>query len=289
MEFGDYIVLNQFIGHYDISEIYVNLLAGTLLFLASAATLLITHIRFLFEWQFQGNTITIRTDQTEIFSIRSPVLKGFTLAVNTQPGLLGWKSITAGIFLIGLVGLGEAMEHLVKTQFNSVLFHYLHIIAAPLALYHIREGITFHAARKPEPVIMPKVILSIVAILFISSFFAGLTETSVGNKVEEYFLYIIVIPISIYFGMIFSLVRKLYKDHPIYVPTVAAMVVFITLATIFALIARFAYFLDYPELYVLSHSLKDLSLAVSAAGVLMYTAGTLVMRRQLGFWRVQAT
>jgi hypothetical protein len=275
--------LNSYIDNYAYSEFYVNILSSTILLLASFLTIMLAHfkIKVKTEYGAGGDTISIRTDKTLLFSIRSPILKGFTISLETEPGLLGWRSITGGILFAGLIGLGEVMEHFASSFFSAYFFHYLHIIAAPASLYFFHRGIRKHARKIREPIIMPKVILAMLVTFLISGALSILSMSSFGPFVERYFLSFIIFPMLVFYVIMFRMIWELYDDIPLFVPLVYAMVAFTTLSSFFMLLARLAFILDYFEIYVVLNTLKDLSLAVTAAGIIMYAVGVRVMKRQL--------
>ncbi len=106
VEFGaDKLLIGQLVDHHGLMEIYAHLYASAFLFIASLISVYILY---------------------KILVDESP----FT-----------WPGITSGMIAVGLIGLGEAAEHFFPTDpFSHDFFHYMHMIAAPVALYFLYIG-----------------------------------------------------------------------------------------------------------------------------------------------------
>lgn len=101
------VLINQFIGHHKMMEIYAHMYAATFLFIASLISVYIL----------------------------------YKLLIN-ESSPFTWPGITSGIIAVGLIGLGEAAEHFFPTDpFGYGFFHYMHMIAAPIALYFLYIGV----------------------------------------------------------------------------------------------------------------------------------------------------
>ncbi len=105
-KFGpDKLLINQFIGHHGMSEMYTHMYASIFLFIVSLISVYIL----------------------------------YRILVDESP--FTWPGITAGMVAVGLIGLGEAAEHFFPTDpFGHNFFHYMHMIAAPVALYFLYVG-----------------------------------------------------------------------------------------------------------------------------------------------------
>lgn len=101
------VLINQFIGHHKMMEIYAHMYAATFLFIASLISVYIL----------------------------------YKLLIN-ESSPFTWPGITSGIIAVGLIGLGEVAEHFFPTDpFGYGFFHYMHMIAAPIALYFLYIGV----------------------------------------------------------------------------------------------------------------------------------------------------
>ncbi len=105
-KFGaDKLLVDQFIGHHGMSEMYAHMYASIFLFIVSLISVYII----------------------------------YRILVDESP--FTWPGITAGMVAVGLIGLGEAAEHFFpKDPFGHSFFHYMHMIAAPVALYSFYVG-----------------------------------------------------------------------------------------------------------------------------------------------------
>ena len=99
------VLIEQFVDHHGMMEIYSHFYASFFLFFASLISVYIL----------------------------------YRLLVDESP--FTWPGITTAMIAIGLIGLGEGMEHLFPNDpFTHDFFHYLHMIAAPIALYFLYIG-----------------------------------------------------------------------------------------------------------------------------------------------------
>jgi hypothetical protein len=288
ISFENGLFVGQLLGSYGMSEVYVDIISGIFLFLASIIGILVAHFSFGAKIMI-GHTVTFKTEQTELVSIRSPFLRGFKVTFKIEPGLLGWQSASVGILYTGLIGLGESLEHIPQSPFISNFFHYIHILAAPIALYFFYKALWHHHKKIREPVLLPSVIMATAILFLFTGVLAGLSEMQFGYLIEESFLYITIIPTLIFFGIVVKLVVNIYEKHLIFIPTISAIALSTTLVAFFILLGRFSDFLEYPKIYLFSTAMKDILLSTTGATILIYTIGVRVMKKQLDELREQLT
>ena len=93
------VLVNQFVDHKALGEIYVHFAATMFLFAASLLAIFVVWLNFGRRGQ-------------------------------------GWFALRMGIFFIGLIGLGEFSEHFFSPKGHD-FFHYLHMLAAPMSLFFL--------------------------------------------------------------------------------------------------------------------------------------------------------
>ncbi len=99
------LLIDQFFDHHGLMEIYAHIYAAMFLFVASLISVYLL----------------------------------YRILVDESP--FTWTSITSGMVTVGVIGLGEAAEHFFPTDpFTHSFFHYMHMIAAPTALYFLYVG-----------------------------------------------------------------------------------------------------------------------------------------------------
>ena len=239
------LIANQFIDHHGMMEIYSHLFASTFLFIASLIAL------YLFY---------------------KTLIKGSSHS---------WTHIGAGIVGVGLIGLGEAAEHFfLESPFGNGVFHYLHMIAAPIALYLFYIGITEFieedqiiskfGSKKKSGTLSIKQILLIYAAMFIAvAVLASISVKPWDPKVEGPFLYAALIPTLI---LAFILVLKSEEVTEsivmIFIPIIAVLVSLLALDIWFG---RYVDIWGNAPLYVITHNIQNV-LHVLNGGVLLLFA-----------------
>ncbi|MFQ6136401.1 MAG: hypothetical protein ACE5PM_04385 [Candidatus Hydrothermarchaeales archaeon] len=98
------LLIEQFFDHHGMMEIYAHIYASAFLFLASLVAVYILYRMLVMESPFT------------------------------------WLGVIAGMIAVGLIGLGEAAEHFFPDPFAHDFFHYMHMIAAPVALFFLYRG-----------------------------------------------------------------------------------------------------------------------------------------------------
>ncbi len=259
---------------------YLDLSLGLFLVISSAIAILVAHASYGARLTISGNYLALTKDKTMLFLIRSPVSKGLTLSITPEPGLLGWQSTATGIFFSGLIGLGVAFENS-SSLLMSYFFHYLHLSAAPIAVYFFYRGITNHLEQKIEPILFPKIVLLTVTFLLLNFLFANFASTPAGNIIVIilYLMNLILIPYIMI--IIIKILKEEYLKHQTFIPQVSAMSISVIFYAFFTSFERIAEILSLWSLYVFSEPIKIISLSTTSTMILMYTFLTKSMKKRL--------
>ncbi|MBU2559588.1 hypothetical protein KKA03_01680 [archaeon] len=253
---------------YGMSEIYVEIFSGTLLFLSSLAGLIISHFIF-------GRDILHRG-----YLVRSLVISSRYDGIKfTEPGLLGWQSVSAAIVFSGLTGLGYSMKHLSDGATMVNFFHSLTVVSPAIALYFYHMGIEKHVRREYERRVLPKIIWGVVLFMLVVSMFSLLSKFY--NDVAEIFLFFILVPIMIYAFFVIGVAIKAYGKHLIFVPTVSAMTILTAFLTLAILAGQFAQIIGNATLFLIAQSAKDAFISMTAASILIYSITMRVTMKHL--------
>lgn len=174
-------IANQFFEHKGLLEIYVHLAGGFFLFASS-------------------------------------IIAAFLLWRNFSRLRQGWFPLGVGILFIGLIGLGEAVEHFFGPPGSAGydFFHYLHMVAAPVGLFFLYVGVNelqfLYFEVKQKRVLSNQVVYLIIFVSFLLPAFLS-AEAFADNALEVTFLSVTIIPTLI---IAFLLTRKsidLYRQQ----------------------------------------------------------------------------
>lgn len=268
VNFENGVLIGQIAGNHGMSGVYVEIFASVLLFLICLASVIFAHFTF-------GRDVLQRG-----FLIRSLIIsrryEGIKLS---EPGLLGWQTMSVAILYIGFMGLGEAMEHLFLSSILVNFFRSLTLISPPIALYFIYLSIRKHVNREYETVILPTAIWGTAGFLYVVGILAILAEYD--PYLMGVFFYFTLIPVLLLAGFVWGMAVKSYAKHILFIPTASSMAFLTTILVIFMLVERTSITIGNADIYVLANSGKDVLLAMTAASVLIYTNSAAVAMKHL--------
>jgi len=232
------IVLGQLQGHYDIYEIYTHLYASFFLFFASLAAI----------------TIIYLTLKKSVYS---------------------WPAILGGLFYVGMIGLGEGLEHLpFLDPFVQSMAHYLHLFSAPIAVFTLYLGMQETVAilkEGPEnaKINSVEIGMGVFAATFMAVIImAFLAQTPWNERIEGPVLLAIFIPTLVFVGLVLWESRHFAESKEmLFLPILSIAVSFLTLDI---WIGRFADVQRFAGLYILTHSFQDTLLAATGGMVLLF-------------------
>jgi hypothetical protein len=231
-------ILGQLSGHHNIFEIYAHLLGSVFLFLSSLLAIAIVYI----------------TLRHSVYS---------------------WPSILGGLLYIGLIGLGEGLEHLpFLDPFTQSMAHYLHLFSAPIAVFTLYLGMKetvsiFKGGANTAKIHSTEIGLGIfAATLMAVIIMASLAQTPWNEKIEGPFLLIILIPTLVFVALVLVESRHFAEStEMLYLPILSVAV---SLLTLDIWIGRFADVRGSASLYIIAHSFQDVLLAATGGIVLLF-------------------
>ncbi len=256
------VLINQFIGHHKMLEIYAHMYAATFLFIASLISVYIL----------------------------------YKLLIN-ESSPFTWPGITSGIIAVGLIGLGEAAEHLFPTDpFGQGFFHYMHMIAAPIALYFLyigakefieeckNGGAKMGGDGGIEP-LSPDTIMAIfggMVVLVVA--LAMLSGSPWDPYIELPFIYITLIPTLILAYMLIQQSRQTTESLVmVFIPIIAISVSFLVFDIMFG---RLMDIWGWAEFYVITHA-AQVALHVATGTILLLFSISTYRAQKLGMLYVR--
>jgi hypothetical protein len=268
VDFENGVLIGQLAGHYGMSEIYVEIFSGTVLFLSCLVGVVVSHFTF-------GRDVLHRG-----YLIRSLVISRKYEGIKfTEPGLLGWQSVSAAILYSGLTGLGYSMKHIYDSIILVNFFQGLTIVSPPIALYFYHMGIKKHVKREYDKVILPNVVGGTVLFIFVVGMLSLLSEFY--NNVAEIFFFFILLPILFYTFFVMGVALKAYGKHLLFIPTVSAMAILTALLTLTILAGQFSIAIGNVNLFLIAQSTKDVLISMTAASILIYSVTMRVTMKHL--------
>jgi hypothetical protein len=268
VDFENGVLVNQLVGNYGMSEVYVEVFSGALLFLSSLVGIIVSHFIF-------GRDILHRG-----YLVRSLVISRRYEGIKfTEPGLLGWQSVSAAIVFTGLTGLGYSMKHMYDSATLVNFFHGLTIVSPPTALYFYQMGIEKHVRREYEGRILPKVVWGIVLFTLTIGMLSLLSEFY--SDVSEIFLLFILTPIFIYAFFVMGVAVRAYGKHLMFIPVVSAMTILTALLTLSILAEQLSLIIGNINLFFIAQSSKDILMSMTAASILIYSITMRVTMKHL--------
>lgn len=232
------VILGQLPGHYGISEIYTHLYASFFLFFASIAAVAIVY----------------RTLKKSKYS---------------------WPVILGGLLYVGLIGLGEGLEHLpFLDPYIQSMAHYLHLISAPIAVFTLYLGmketvdLCKFGVEKAE-LHGAEIGMGIFAAASMAVIILGyVAHTPWNESIESPVLLMIFLPTLFFVCLVIWESRHFAEStEMLYLPILSIAVSVLTLDI---WIGRFADVQGYAGLYVFTHAFQDTWLAATGGMMLLF-------------------
>lgn len=237
--------LGEQYGHHGVLEMYVHLYAGMFLFIASIISI------FILYGQFKSSTFT-------------------------------WRTVLAGIFVTGMIGLSESIDHLfavyVSHGFFALaghnFFHFIHVLGGPLAIFFFYRGtkeysMQFKEGGKPLSKTAILLLLSILPISTIAVTF--LTLRVIVLDIETKTVFAISVPALVLAGFTLKESYEQWKMQSFLMGFLSMLAVSVTLLYLAILSSLNTAVLGNAYFYVLSYSLQDIFHVVTAAVLILFT------------------
>ncbi len=217
--------VGQLAGHYGLNEIYAHIYASMFLFNMSLIAIAMLYYYY-----------------------RSSIIK--------------IQGIWNGIFYTGLIGLGETLEHFSGVTIGS-MFHYLHLISAPIALLFYYQGIKEIFEKKDRPRRFSR-----NQVVFLTFLFFGIVLVSVAIlsqfshaiwdfSVEEPFIIFTAIPTLILVGMVLEK-SKVITESTLLLTSLYIVTVGVCVLTLSILIGRQADINKWANIYIIAHQTQNI-------------------------------
>lgn len=234
-------LVDQFVGreghgHYGLDELYATTYAGILLFIACIMSVKILYRRF-------GKS-------------------RFT-----------WKPVIAGIFITGLMGLGEAVEHKLDTLGHE-FFHYILLIGGLLAMYFLYIGtqeyrMQYKQGGKP---MTPKSIAGLIIILPMFALALALnTIEPYDARVELPFIYLTAVPTLFLAAMTILESYRQKDENKVLMGFLATLAGTVTGLAVIILLARIGDISNNAFLFVFGQSMQVIYMSDTAMLILVFT------------------
>jgi hypothetical protein len=232
-------LLGQLPGHHNIFEIYLHIYSSFFLFLAGLISIALVYYTLK------------KTDYS-------------------CPPILG------GLFYVSLIGLGEGAESFsFFNPFIQSIFHYLHLISSPPAVFSLYIGIKEIASLevKGKSKAKSRSILSgvgvFLAVIVGVIIMAYISKMPYNEQVEGPFLLAIFLPTLYFVILVFKESRHFARSTELLYLPILSIVVSLLVLDIWA--GRFADVNRLADLYILTHSFQDIFLVLSGGIALLFS------------------
>ncbi len=226
-------LIDQVTGHHGLLEIYAHIYASLFLFLVSLVSIFMLYYYF-----------------------RSSIFK--------------YQSLLNGIFFTGLIGLGETLEHVFLDPFTGSMFHYLHLLAAPVALifyfFSLRE--IFGGDGEGRKVDAKQSIGVLIAILFIILVLAGFSDATWDVEIEVPFVLITAVPTLVLVGVLLEKSR-IISESTLALASLRIIFLGVSSLTVSILGGRYGDFTGKAQIYIVFHQIQNISHVVTGTALLI--------------------
>lgn len=242
------LVVNQLgeqYGHHGMLEIYVHLYVGMFLFIVSVISILILYK------QFKGSTFT-------------------------------WRPVMAGIFVTGMIGVSESIDHLFAAYLASGFtafalhnfFNFIHLFGGPMAIFFFYQGTKEYSMQFREggsplskiTIILLLLILPVMAllvtILILKTFDVDITTSTV---------FLISIPTLILVGFTLKESYQQWEMQSFLMGFLSMLSISVSLLFLTILLSINSAVLGNGYLYVLAYSLQNIFHAATASLIILFT------------------
>lgn len=184
-----------------------------------------------------------------------------------------WRPVIAGIFVTGMLGLGEIVEHFFHILGHE-FFHYTHMLGGILAMYFLYIGtqeypMQYRQGGKP---IKKKVITGLILIVPLLSFTIALNSGDAWDeRVEMPFLYLTAVPTIFLAGMTFIESYRQKEAHKVLMGFLAILALTVTTLVLVILAGRVGDLANHAFLYVIGQSLQVVFLSATAMLISIFT------------------
>lgn len=217
------------------------------------------------------------------FLFAMSLLSLFILFYHFKRSVFKYPALVNGIIYTGILGLGEAFEHIHLDPFKGSLFHYMHLLAAPIALlyflmslgeiYPVESGSTNKISRKKS------LLLFIFFLLFIV-LLSGFSTSTWDAEIEVPLVLISALPTLILVGILLER-SKIISESTMAFISLRVILLGVSALTISILAGRYGDFTDDAFLYLVFHQFQNISHIVTGTALLIFVLTISQMKRLL--------
>lgn len=262
--FENGMLVPQFLGNYGMHEIYVNVLSGLFLYVASLTVIVVS----LGYGRVMKDRVHLIGDSIGPGGIRL-----------AERGTPGWQYISAGILYTGITGLAGVMKLLFENSIQIVFFDYLTMLSPPFAMYFFYVGIKQHLRKEIKGVFLKNIIL-ITILLYDLIGVLTLSTVTYGPDVKDFFLYFIIVPVFILSIIVFKTAFRAYEKYLLFMPTVSAMVLSTSLLALVTFAGELSVVFGYADGYILAQGVKDILICVTATSIIAYGGAIWTLKKK---------
>ncbi|MCL7475736.1 MAG: hypothetical protein M8352_06810 [ANME-2 cluster archaeon] len=245
VEFQDNVMVNQFMAHKGLHEIYVHIYSGFLLFLVSVISVILLYDHF-------------------------------------KDSKYTWKPVMAGILSTGLIGLGEGAEHLFAT-FGHEVFHYTHMIGSPVAMYFLYIGTKEYSMQFKEggkPMATRSIIAIMSSVFIVSVVLASFAREEWDPYIERPFILIIAIPLILLSVLTIKEAYDQFEMQKMVMHNLSLLALSVMLLNIVILLGRDADIARNAYIYLVAQVLQVIFLIVTATFIMVFTISMYIIMKQ---------
>ncbi|MBW6517958.1 MAG: hypothetical protein K0A89_05600 [ANME-2 cluster archaeon] len=245
VEFQDNVMVNQFMAHKGLHEIYVHIYSGFLLFLVSVISVILLYDHF-------------------------------------KDSKYTWKPVMAGILSTGLIGLGEGAEHLFAT-FGHEVFHYTHMLGSPVAMYFLYIGTKEYSMQFKEggkPMATRSIMAIMSSVFIVSVVLASFAREEWDPYIERPFIYIIAVPLILLSVLTIKEAYDQFEMQKIVMHNLSLLAISVMVLNIVILLGRDADIARNAYIYLVAQILQVLFLIVTATFIMVFTISMYIIMKQ---------
>ncbi len=256
-----------------------------------SVTLLVTNPTLTFEGAI-GQQIQDHYGMNEIyvhfyagiynFSISSASALVIVLAENGV-GIRGWRYIASGIFMNGVVGMGEVAEHFFNPFWHD-FFHYTHIYAGLFGLFLLYLGTrtVIGSITGENPQEMTSVIAISAAGLFVLSMLTSIKTTQKWDPVYEVpVISAIFLPTFFLAVLLVYDAIKIFQESGFVMVTLSAFAVFSMLLNLVIILGRISDITGNAYAYVVTHGIQDILHSASATTAFIFSVTVYITMKKV--------
>ncbi len=228
-------LVDQIGGHHGLLEIYAHMYSSLFLFIVSLISLGVLYYYF-----------------------RSSIFK--------------YQGLLNGIFYTNLIGLGEVLEHIFLDPTIGSLFHYLHLLAAPIALVFYLQSlgeIFDRTIQKSSNVDLKKSFVVFFLFLFIITALSSFSDATWDVEIEVPFVLLTTLPTLVLVGIVLEK-SKIISENTVALMSLRVMLLGVSFLAISILAGRYGDFAGKAQVYIVFHEIQNRSHVITGTALFIF-------------------